>query len=159
MLETNVSGSGLGTQWQEDGVIKPITYVSRSQQAPVKLWNYRTWSCWAIKLFRPYLYGHSCKVYTDYEVLKSLLNTPQPSGKLARWGITIQELDLRTPLDGETPMLTPCLVPHYLLETLMLGHLMELWRLRMQKLRICLLCSVRRGSCTAHHLFGDKSPS
>ena len=22
----------------------------------------------------------------DYEILKSLLNTPQPSGKLARWG-------------------------------------------------------------------------
>ena len=26
--------------------------------------------------------------------MKSLLNTPQPSGKLARWGMTLQELDL-----------------------------------------------------------------
>ena len=28
-----------------------------------------------------YLYGHACNVYSDYEALKALLNTPQPSGK------------------------------------------------------------------------------
>ena len=49
---------------------------------------------WAAKLFRPYLYGHHCTVYTDHEALKSLLNTPQPSGKLARWGMALQELNL-----------------------------------------------------------------
>ena len=37
-----------------------------------------------------------CDVYTDHEVLKSLLNTPQPSGRLARWGMALQELDLHT---------------------------------------------------------------
>ena len=50
---------------------------------------------WAAKHFRPYIYGHSCVVYTDHEALKSLLNTPQPSGKLARWGMALQELDLK----------------------------------------------------------------
>ena len=49
---------------------------------------------WAVKHFRPYLYDHGCDVYTDHEALKSLLNTPQPSGKLARWGMALQELDL-----------------------------------------------------------------
>ena len=34
-------------------------------------------------------------VYTDHEALKALLNTPQPSGKLARWGMVLQELDLQ----------------------------------------------------------------
>ena len=38
---------------------------------------------------------HQCDVYTDHEALKSLLNTPQPSGKLAHWGVAIQELDYR----------------------------------------------------------------
>ena len=50
---------------------------------------------WAVKHFRPYLYGHKCRVVTDHEALKSLLNTPHPSGKLARWGLAIQELDLQ----------------------------------------------------------------
>ena len=49
---------------------------------------------WAVKHFRPYLYGHKCLVITDHEALKSLLNTPHPCGKLARWGLAIQELDL-----------------------------------------------------------------
>ena len=49
---------------------------------------------WVAKHFRPYLYGHKSTVYTDNEALKSLLNTPQPSGKLARWGMALQELDL-----------------------------------------------------------------
>ena len=49
---------------------------------------------WAVKHFCPYLYGHKCLVITDHEALKSLLNTPHPSGKLARWGLAIQELDL-----------------------------------------------------------------
>ena len=30
----------------------------------------------------------------DHEALKSLLNSPHPSGKLAHWGLAIQELDL-----------------------------------------------------------------
>ena len=46
---------------------------------------------WAVKHFRPYLYGQKCTVYTDHQALKSLLNTPQPS---ARWGMALQELDL-----------------------------------------------------------------
>ena len=49
---------------------------------------------WAVKHFRPYLYGNQCLVYTDHQALKSLLNTPQPSGKLARWGLALQEMDL-----------------------------------------------------------------
>ena len=50
---------------------------------------------WSVKHFTHYLYGHSCTVYTDHEALKSLLHTPHPSGKLARWGMALQELDLK----------------------------------------------------------------
>ena len=46
------------------------------------------------KHFTPYLYGHHCTIFTDHKALKSLLNTPQPSGKLARWGMALQELNL-----------------------------------------------------------------
>ncbi len=33
-------------------------------------------------------------MFTDHSALKSLLNTPHPSGKLARWGLALRELDL-----------------------------------------------------------------
>lgn len=49
---------------------------------------------WAVKHFQPYLYSQKCHVYTDHETLKALLNTPKPFGKLARWGMALQELDL-----------------------------------------------------------------
>ena len=41
-----------------------------------------------------YLYRHHCEVYTDHESLIALLNTPHPSGKLARWGLILQDVDL-----------------------------------------------------------------
>ena len=43
---------------------------------------------------RVYLYGHPCDIYTDHEALQALLNTPHPFGKLARWGMALQEMDL-----------------------------------------------------------------
>ena len=80
-------------------LVRPIAYASRTLQDHEK--RYRITELeglgvvWAVKYFRPYLYGHHCDIYTDHEALKSLLNSPQPSGKLARWGMAIQELDLR----------------------------------------------------------------
>ena len=50
---------------------------------------------WTIKHFRPYFYGHNCDVFTDHETLKAIMNIPQPSGRLASWGLAIQELDLK----------------------------------------------------------------
>ena len=101
ILETDASGAGLGAvlaQKQEDGSVRPVAYASRSLLRHES--NYGITELeglgvvWAAKHFRPYLYGHSGVVYTDHEALKSLLNTPQPSGKLARWGMALQELDL-----------------------------------------------------------------
>lgn len=92
---------GLGAvlaQKAEDGSVHPIAYASRTLQPHER--NYGVMELealgvvWAVKHFRPYLYGHRYKVFTDHEALKSLLNTAHPSGKLARWGLVLQELDL-----------------------------------------------------------------
>ena len=101
LLETDASGLGLGavlSQVQTNGECHPIAYASRTLQKHEK--NYGITELeglavvWACKHFRQYLYGHHCQVITDHEALKALLNTPHPSGKLARWGLTLQELDL-----------------------------------------------------------------
>ena len=101
LLETDASGIGLGAvlvQRQRDGTVRPVSFASRTLQNHEK--NYGVTELeglgvvWAVKHFRPYIYGHHCIVYTDHEALKSLLNTPQPSGKLAHWGLALQEMDL-----------------------------------------------------------------
>ena len=101
ILDTDASGIGLGAvlaQKQDDGSIRPVAFASRSLQLHEKNYGVTELEAlgvvWAVKHFRHYLYGQSCDVYTDHEALKSLLNTPHPSGKLARWGMALQEVDL-----------------------------------------------------------------
>jgi len=48
----------------------------------------------AVRHFRPYLLVHPCVVCTDHTACLSILNTARPSGKLARWALTIQEMDI-----------------------------------------------------------------
>ena len=101
ILETDASGVGLGAilaQRQQDVTVRPIAYASRTLQSHEKRNSATELEAlgvvWAVKHFRHYLYGHRCHVFSDHEPLKSLLNTPHPSGKLARWGLALQEVDL-----------------------------------------------------------------
>jgi len=100
-LQTDASGDGLGAvlaQRLSDNAVHPLTYASRTPQTHEKNYGVTELEAlgvvWAVKHFRHNLYGHHCTVFTDHEALHSLLNTPHPSGKLARWGLALQELDL-----------------------------------------------------------------
>ena len=104
ILETDASGMGLGavlSQQQGSGPTssRPIAYASRTLQKHERNYGISELEAlavvWATKHFHAYLYGHQCKVFTDHSALRSLLNTPHPSGKLARWGLALQELDLQ----------------------------------------------------------------
>ena len=96
LLATDASGAGFCavlSQVQEDNSVRPIAYVSctlQKHECNYGVTELETLGVvWAVKYFRSYLYGHRCDVYTDHEALKLLLNTPQPSGRLARWGMAL----------------------------------------------------------------------
>ncbi len=92
VLETDASVVGVGavlSQPQEDGLLHPIAYASRSLTTSER--NYAITELetlavvWAITHFIPYLYGHEVTMYTDHTAVKAVLETPNPSGKHARW--------------------------------------------------------------------------
>lgn len=92
---------GLGavlSQAQVDGTVHPIAYASHTVDKHEKnhgISESETLGLvWAVRYFRPYLLGHPCTVYTAHAACLAILNTPKPSGKLARWALTIQEMDL-----------------------------------------------------------------
>jgi len=96
ILETDASTVGLGailSQVQEDGTVHPIAYASQSVNKHERNYGVSELETlglvWAVRYFRPYLLGHPCTVYTDHTACLAILNTPRPSGKLARWALTI----------------------------------------------------------------------
>ena len=103
-LETDASGVGLGAvlsqQQGNNGTTscRPIAYDIKTLQEHECNYGISELEAlavvWATKHFHAYLCGHQCKVLTDHSALKSLLNTQHPSGKLAHWGLVLQELDL-----------------------------------------------------------------
>ena len=101
ILETDASTVGLGavlSQMQDNGTVHPIAYASRSVDKHEKNYGISKLETlglvWAVHYFRPYLLGHWCTVYTDHAACLAILNTAKPSGKLARWALTIQEMDI-----------------------------------------------------------------
>ena len=100
-LETNASTAGLGavlSQMQDNGTIHPVAYASRAEDKHERNYcisEFETLGLvWAVRYFHPYILGHPCAVYTDHAACLSILNMAKPSGKLARWALTVQEMDL-----------------------------------------------------------------
>ena len=100
ILETDASGLGLVAVLSQENKrqIHPIAYASRILDPHERNYGISELETlglvWAVRHFRPYILGHHTVVYTDHSACTSLLNTPRPTGKLAHWALTIQEMDL-----------------------------------------------------------------
>lgn len=99
LLTTDASNYALGAVLSQKGVTgeKPVSYISRTLNDTEQ--KYSTiekellaivWSC---KMFRPYLFGTHFTIRTDHRPLKWLMNIKEPSSKLTRWRLKLEEYD------------------------------------------------------------------
>lgn len=99
ILTTDASDVAIGAVLSQGsiGSDRPIAYASRTLTDTEK--RYSTIErellavIWAVKHFRPYLYGHKFDIYTDHKPLKWLYQLKEPNSKLARWRLYLQAYD------------------------------------------------------------------
>ena len=91
-LETDACVKGLGavlSQLQGDGKVHPVAYASRALSDPEKCYAVTKLETLAVVCalnhFHTYLNGNEVTIYTDHLAVKTVLETPSPSAKHARW--------------------------------------------------------------------------
>ena len=100
ILHTDASSSGLGavlSQKHADGKEHVVAYASRTLSKSERRYCATRRELLAVvvftKQFRPYLLGRHFTIHTDHGSLTWLHNFKDPDGQLARWIISLQEID------------------------------------------------------------------
>ncbi|KIY96367.1 hypothetical protein MNEG_11595 [Monoraphidium neglectum] len=100
-LHTDWSCKGIGAvigQKDADGQEYMCACISRSLNAAEQRYEASKGemlaAVWAIKQFRPFLYGVPFTLVTDHAALKWLFTNPHVTGQYARWAAIIQEHEL-----------------------------------------------------------------
>jgi hypothetical protein len=98
-VTTDASGYAIGAILSQGklGQDKPIAYASRTLNKAEL--NYATVEkellavVWACKHFRPYLLGRKFQIVTDHKGLIWIFNVKDPSSRLMRWKLLVEEYD------------------------------------------------------------------
>jgi hypothetical protein len=99
ILSTDASNDALGAVLNQGEIGRdlPLGYASRTLTKTER--NYPTIEkellaiVWCCKHFRPYLYGRTFTVVTDPRLLVSIINVKDPSSRLLRWRLKLEEYD------------------------------------------------------------------
>ena len=101
ILTTDASNYAIGAVLSqgEIGNDLPVAYASRTLNESEL--NYSTIEkellaiVWSVKHFRPYLFGRKFTIITDHKPLTWLFSCKDPSSKLVRWRIKLEEYDYK----------------------------------------------------------------
>ena len=94
-LYSDASSIGLGCVLMQDG--KVVAYASRQLKPHER--NYPTHDLelaavvFALKIWRHYLYGEKCRIYTDHKSLKYLLTQKELNLRQRRWLELLKDYD------------------------------------------------------------------
>lgn len=99
ILTTDSSLHAIGSILSQGPIGKdlPIAYASRTLNKAES--NYSTIErellaiVWAVKHFRPYLFGRKFKIVTDHKPLTWLFSIKDPGSRLVRWRLKLEEFD------------------------------------------------------------------
>ena len=101
-LETDASNRGLGavlSQYQEDKKLHPVAFASRALSPAERNYSITDLETlavvWSVSHFRIYLYGQKVTIYTDHAAVKAVLQSPNTTGRHARWWIKVHGAGLR----------------------------------------------------------------
>jgi hypothetical protein len=76
-----------------------IAYISRTLSEYEVKWHIRELEClaiiWSLRKFRPYIEGCEITVVTDHESLRWLSKLEDPTGRLGRWVMETQHLNMK----------------------------------------------------------------
>ena len=97
ILDTDACGYAVGAvlSQQQDNIVRPIGYFSKHLSAPQRNYSTTERELLAIVLsvehFAQFLYGNHFTVNSDHQPLHWLFKTAQPSARLARWIIRLND--------------------------------------------------------------------
>lgn len=95
MLQTDASGLAVGAVLC-NGNMEPVAYASRPLNKAERKYSTiqrELVAIWAIKYFRPYLYGRHFTILTDHKPLIYLFCMRDPSSRLLKLKLTLEEFD------------------------------------------------------------------
>uniref|UniRef100_A0ABD2WHR2 RNA-directed DNA polymerase n=1 Tax=Trichogramma kaykai TaxID=54128 RepID=A0ABD2WHR2_9HYME len=101
IIQCDASGTALGAVLVQEDVDgeHPIIYLSRVLTPAERNYSTSEKEClailWSIKKLRPYVEGYEFVVITDHSALTWLRNLKDPTGRLARWSLEMQQWNFK----------------------------------------------------------------